>query len=148
MSIKTIFTPDYVHYEGVRPINIYLLRLIYFLMLVFVGSDSWISIVTHQGPWDHVRAVAFCVWASYSTLSVLGLIHPLRMLPIMIFMIGYKLLWLIVVAYPLWRANALAGSPAEEMTRVFLWIPLPIIAVPWKYVFQNYVMWSKEKLAA
>ena len=148
MSIKTIFTPDYVHYEGVRPINIYLLRLIYFLMLVFVGSDSWISIVTHQGPWDHVRAVAFCVWASYSTLSVLGLIHPLRMLPIMIFMIGYKLLWLIVVAYPLWRANALAGSPAEEMTRVFLWIPLPIIAVPWKYVFQNYVMWSKKKLAS
>ena len=148
MSIKTIFTPDYVHYEGVRPINIYLLRLIYFLMLVFVGSDSWISIVTHQGPWDHVKAVAFCVWASYSTLSVLGLIHPLRMLPIMIFMIGYKLLWLIVVAYPLWRANALAGSPAEEMTRVFLWIPLPIIAVPWKYVFQNYVMWSKKKLAS
>jgi len=148
MSIKTIFTPDYVHYEGVRPINIYLLRLIYFLMLVFVGSDSWISIVTHQGPWDHVRAVAFCVWASYSTLSVLGLIHPLRMLPIMIFMIGYKLLWLIVVAYPLWRANALAGSPAEEMTRVFLWIPLPIIAVPWKYVFQNYVMWSKKKVAS
>ena len=144
MSIKAIFTPDYAHYEGVRPINIYLLRLIYFLMLVFVGSDSWTSIVTHQGPWDHVRAVAFCVWASYSTLSLLGLIHPLRMLPIIIFMIGYKVLWLIVVAYPLWRANTLAGSPAEEMTYVFLWIPLPIIAVPWKYAFQNYVMWSKK----
>jgi hypothetical protein len=145
MSIKAILTPDYVRYEGVRPINIYLLRLIYFLMLVFVGSDSWTSIITHQGPWDHVRAVAFCVWASYSTLSVLGLIHPLRMLPLMIFMIGYKVLWLIVVAYPLWRANALAGSPAEEMTYVFLWVPLPIIAVPWKYVLQNYVMWSKKE---
>jgi hypothetical protein len=144
-TIKSIFSPDYEHYEGVRPINIYLLRLIYLLILVFVGSDSWRSIITHQGPWDHVRAVAFCVWASYSTLSVLGLIHPLKMLPIMIFVIGYKLLWLIVVAYPLWRADALAGSPAEEMTYVFLWVPLLIIAVPWKYVFQNYVMWSKAK---
>ena len=148
MSVKTLFTPDYVRYEGVRPIKIHLLRLIYLLMFVFVGSDSWISIVTHQGPWDHVRAVAFCVWASYSTLSVLGLIHPLRMLPIILFMIGYKVLWLVVVAYPLWRAGALAGSPAEEMTRVFLWIPLPILAVPWKYVFQNYVMWSKRKPAS
>jgi hypothetical protein len=148
VSVKTLFTPDYVRYEGVRPIKIHLLRLIYLLMFVFVGSDSWISIVTHQGPWDHVRAVAFCVWASYSTLSVLGLIHPLRMLPIILFMIGYKVLWLVVVAYPLWRADALAGSPAEEMTRVFLWIPLPILAVPWKYVFQNYVMWSKRKLAS
>jgi hypothetical protein len=148
MSIKRIFTPDYVHHDGVRPINIYLLRLIYLLMLVFVGSDSWTSIVTHQGPWDHVRAVAFCVWASYSALSLLGLIHPLRMLPIMIFMIGYKVLWLLVVAYPLWRAHALVGSPAEEMTYVFLWVPLPIIAVPWKYVFQNYIMWSRKQLAA
>lgn len=144
MSIQTVFIPDPVRYEGVRPINIYLLRLIYFLVLVFVGSDSWTSIIQHQGPWDHVRAVAFCVWASYSTLSILGVIHPLRMLPIMIFMIGYKVLWLLVVAYPLWRANALAGSPAEEMTHVFLWVWLPIIAVPWTYVFRTYVRWSKK----
>ena len=148
MSIKTIFTPDYRHYEGVRPINIYLLRLMYFLMLVFVGSDSWKAIITHEGPWDHLRAVAFCVWASYSTLSVLGLIHPLKMLPLMIFMIGYKLLWLVVIAYPLWRANALAGSPAEGLTYVFMWIPLPIIAVPWKYVFQNYVLPSRRRVVS
>lgn len=146
-SIKTLFKPGYERYEGVRPINIYLLRLIYFLMLVFVGSDSWRAIITHQGPWDHVRAVAFCVWASYSTLSVLGLIHPLKMLPIMIFMIFYKSLWLIVVAYPLWRANALAGSPAEEMTHVFLWVPVPIIAMPWKYAFQNYIYKPKKNMS-
>jgi hypothetical protein len=140
-----ILAPDYGHYDGVRPINIYALRLIYFLMLVFVGTDSWMGLIRHQGPWDPVRAVAVCVWAAYSTLSILGLIHPLRMLPIMVFMIFYKSLWLIVVAYPMWRAGTLAGTPAGEMTRVFLWIPLPIIAVPWKYFFRNYVMWSKTE---
>jgi len=145
MSIAAIFRPDHVRYEGVRPINIYVLRLFYFLILVFVGSDSWTAIINHEGPWDHVKAVAFCAWATYSTMSVLGLIHPLRMLPIMMFTIGYKTLWLIVVAYPLWRDNALAGSPAEAMTRVFLWAPVLAIAVPWGYVFRNYVMWSKKK---
>jgi hypothetical protein len=143
-SIKTLFTPDYVNYEGVRPINIYLLRLFYFLMVFFVASDSWTTIITHEGPWDRFRAMSICVWAAYSTLSVFGLIHPLKWLPIMIFMIFYKSLWLIVVAYPLWRANALAGSPAEEMTRVFLMVPLPIIAVPWKYVFENYIYKPKK----
>ncbi len=98
-----------------------------------------------QGPVGRFRAVAFCVWASYSTLSVLGLIHPLRMLPIMLFVIGYKAIWLATVAYPLWRAGTLAGSPAEEMTYVFLWLPLPIIAVPWAYVFRTYVMWPSRK---
>ena len=40
-----------------------------------------------------------------------------------IFMIFYKTLWVIVVAYPLWRAGALAGSPAEEMAHIFVWAP-------------------------
>jgi hypothetical protein len=146
MSIGSIFTSDASHYEGVRPINIYLLRLIYLLILLFVGSDSWMSIITHSGPWDHVRAVAFCAWAAYSTLCLLGVFHPLKMLPIMLFVLAYKVLWLFVVAYPLWRANALAGSPAEAMTYVFLWVPLMIIAVPWKYVFQNYVMGRTNKV--
>lgn len=143
-SIQRIFKPDYEHYEGVRPINIYLLRLLYFLMVVFVATESWTAIITHQGQWDHVKAVAFCVWAAYSTLSVLGLFHPLKWLPIVVFMIFYKSLWLLVVAYPLWRAGELAGSPAEEMTGVFLIIPLPIIAVPWKYFFQNFVLKPKK----
>ena len=143
--IKTIFTPDYVHYEGVRRINIYLLRLLYFLMFAFVGFDSWKTIITHQGPWDHVKAVAWCVWAAYTTLSFFGLINPLKWLPIVIFMIFYKTLWLIVVAYPLWRANALAGSPADEMAHIFIGAPFVALIVPWKYVFQNYVMWSNTK---
>src|SRR5471030_1189203 len=127
---KTLFTPDYGRYDGVRPINIYLLRLIYFLIAAFVATDSWTTVLKHQGPWDTVRAVAWCVWVAYPTMCVLGLIHPLRMLPIMIFAIFYKVLWLLVVAYPLWRAGTLIGSPAEELTRVFMWTPLPIIAVP------------------
>jgi hypothetical protein len=140
MFIKTLFTPDHARHEGVRPIQIHLLRLVYFLMAVFVATDSWTSILAHKGPWDPVRAVAFCAWASYSTLSVLGLIHPLRMLPLMLFMIGYKLLWLAVVAWPLWRTGTLAGSSAEAMTLVFLWIPLPMVAVPWGYVVRNFVL--------
>lgn len=140
MFLRKLFTPDHARHEGVRPIQIHLLRLVYLLMAVFVATDSWTSILKHEGPWDPVRAVAFCAWASYSTLSVLGLIHPLKMLPLMLFMIGYKLLWLVVVAWPLWRAGTLAGSSAEGMTLVFLWIPLPMVAVPWGYVVRNFVL--------
>ena len=146
-NIKTIFTPDYVRYEGVRPINIYLLRLFYFLMVFFVATDSWRGIITHEGPWDRFRAMSVCVWAAYTTLAVFGLIHPLRWLPIMIFMIFYKSLWLIIVAYPLWREGTLAGSPAEEMTYAFLGVPVAMIAVPWKYVFENFICKPKKKIS-
>jgi hypothetical protein len=148
MSVKAIFTPDHVRYEGVRPINIWALRLFYFLMAAFVATEAWRTLITHAGPWNQMRVLAFCVWATYPTLAILGLLHPLRMLPIMLFTIGYKSLWLLFFAYPLWRANALAGSPAEEMTYVFLWTPLLMIAVPWKYVYQTYVKWPTKQPAA
>ena len=138
-KILNIFKPDYEHYEGVRPINIYLLRILYFLMFAFVGFDSWNTIITHQGPWDHTKAVAWCVWAAYTTLSVFGLIRPLKWLPIVIFMVFYKTLWLIVVAYPLWRDGILAGSPADEMAHIFIGAPFIALIIPWKYVFINYI---------
>jgi len=143
-SIKSIFKPDYERYEGVRPINIYLLRLLFLLVAVFVASDSWSAILKHEGQWDHVRAAAVCMWASYSVLSVFGLISPLRWLPIVMFEIFYKIIWLAIVAYPLWSTNQLAGSPAEGMTRAFVWVILPIVAMPWPYAFRTYVWPSKK----
>jgi hypothetical protein len=52
--VETAFKPDYERYEGVRPIQIYGLRLGYVLMLVFVfvGYRSWTGIINHQGSWD------------------------------------------------------------------------------------------------
>ncbi|MBP6004509.1 MAG: hypothetical protein KA746_13835 [Pyrinomonadaceae bacterium] len=145
--IKYIFTPNHVKYDGVRPINIYLLRMFYFLMAGFVATDAWTGIVNHQGPWDPYRAMATCVWAAYATLGILGLIHPLKMLPIMVFMVFYKTLWLIVVAFPLWRSGTLAGSAAAEMTSAFIGVPAAMIAVPWIYFFKNFVLWSRAKPA-
>lgn len=137
--IKYIFTPNHEKYEGVRPINIYLLRVLYLLMPLGAGTEAWTVIATHEGPWDHTKAVAWCVWAAYPTLSIFGLIRPLRWLPIVIFMIFYKTVWLFVVAYPLWRAGTLAGSPPEEMAGVFIAAPFIALIVPWKYVLQNYI---------
>lgn len=137
--IRTLFLPDFKNHEGVRPVNIYLLRLVFLLTFVFVGMFSWSSILTHEGDWKPVTAVAFSVWASYSLLSLLGILRPLKMLPIIALQILYKGIWLLMVAYPLWEEGRLWGSDAENMTKDFLWIVLPIAAMPWKYFFSTYV---------
>jgi hypothetical protein len=138
-----IFQRD-AHHEGVRRINIYLLRLVYVLMFFVLGKDTWTQILTHQGPWQPTSAVAWTVWTAFATLAGLGIIRPLQMLPILLLEIFYKVLWLIIVAYPLWSKGTLAGSPAEEITSTFLWVILPIVAVPWGYVFVNYVYKPKK----
>jgi hypothetical protein len=138
--ILNLFKRDYEHYHGVLRINIYLLRLLFILVFFFVASDAWPHIFNHKGPWEKTNAAAWCMWASYSLISFIGIIRPLKLLPIVLFEIIYKITWLIIVAYPLWVRNELIGSPAEEMTRAFLWVVLPIIAMPWRYFFRTYIL--------
>jgi len=60
-----------------------------------------LDILTFQGEWDPAAAAAWSVWASYSLFAIPGIFYPLRMLPLVLLEILYKLIWLVVVAYPL-----------------------------------------------
>jgi hypothetical protein len=140
LSIKSIFGRDQSHWDGVPKINIYLLRLMFLLMIVFLGRQSWTHIFTFKGPWVPADAMNWCIWAAFATFAILGIINPLKMLPIVMLEVFYKVLWLLLVAYPLWHTNRLAGSSAEGMTDAFLWVVLPILATPWGYVFRRYIL--------
>jgi hypothetical protein len=139
-NVLSVFKRDFNHYDGVPRLNVYLLRLLFILMFLFVTYDSWSHILTHTGPWDNVNAAAWCMWGSYSIISFIGILWPLKMLPIVLFEIVYKVAWLVIVAYPLWIKNELIGSSAEGMTRVFLWVVFPIVAMPWRYFFRTYIL--------
>jgi hypothetical protein len=144
-DIKSIFKRDPHHYEGVRRVNIYLLRLLYALMFFMLGQTTWTEILTHQGPWEAHKAMAWCVWAGFATLAGIGIFHPLKMLPILLLEIFYKTLWLLIVAYPLWSKGTLAGSPSEGMASVFFPVFLVVLIVPWRYVFKRYSPFRRER---
>jgi hypothetical protein len=139
-AVFNIFRRDYKRYDGAPRINIYLLRILFTLMFLFVTYDSWTHIFNHNGPWDNINAAAWCMWGSYSAISIIGIVRSLKMLPIVLFEIVYKIVWLAIVAYPLRMKNELTGSPAEGMTRVFLWVVIPIVAMPWRYFFMTYIL--------
>jgi hypothetical protein len=140
-----IFKRDYDNYEGVPKINIYLLRLLFTLMFLFLSYDSWSHIIVHTGAWDVTDAAAWCMWGSCSIISFIGIIKPLKMLPIVLFEIVYKITWLLIVAFPLWAKNQLAGSPAAYTTNVFMLVILPILAMPWGYFYKNFILPTRRK---
>ncbi len=139
-SLLNLFKRDYERYDGVPPINIYLLRLLYTLMFLFLSYDSWAHILNHKGNWQATDATAWCVWLGYGAISWIGIIRPLKMLPVVLLEIVYKTAWLFIVAYPLWEKNELVGSPVEGTTNVFMLVILPIVAMPWRYFFRTYIM--------
>lgn len=138
-SLKAILQRDN-RYDGARRIHIYLLRLVYGLMFFVLGKDTWTHILIHRGNWNPDDAVAWCVWTAFATLAGIGIIRPLKMVPILLLEIFYKLLWLLIVAYPLWSTGKLVGSAAEGTTYAFLWVLLPIVAVPWSWVVRSFFL--------
>ena len=136
-SLKHIFQPS-SKYNDVRNINIYLLRGLFFLMAFVLGYEVWSYIFGHSGVWNSDDAVVYSVLAGFTVLSLLGLINPVKMLPLLLLEIFYKLLWLFLVAYPLWSTNQLTGSPMGKRTFAFSLVILAIIAVPWRHVYNTY----------
>jgi hypothetical protein len=120
---------------GVSLARLYVLRAMYALNLVFLGSDVWPGILSSDKVWDPTPGVAISFWAALSALSCLGLRYPLAMLPLLFLQLCYKAVWLFAVARPL----HFAGS-AKEMTTVFIaGLVLDVIVIPWPYVWSHYV---------
>jgi len=138
--MRKIFEPDFLKYEGVRRINIYLLKMVFLLMFLFLGMDAWSAIFSMRNEWNPAEAAAWCIWAAFAVLSIFGFLRPLIFIPLLLLEIVYKLIWLIIVAYPIWSTNSLVGSSAEKMTYAFLWVILPIIAIPWGYTIRKFLI--------
>lgn len=139
-----MFSADYQNFQGVRPISIYVLRVYFTLMFFMMGYTAWTEIFTHNGEWNPIKAVTWCVWAAYATISFIGFYNTLKMLPIVVFMVFYKALWLVVVAYPLWITDTLMSSPSEELANIFIWAMAALPFIPWKYFFTHYILPTKK----
>lgn len=143
MAIAGFFRSNPQRHDGVRPFNVWGLRLFYLLMLVFVAPSAWGVLLAHEGPWQPLSAVAWAVWATYPALAFFALFHPLRWLPLMFFTIGYKAVWLAFVAWPLWQAGTMDGSDAQPIAESFLALPLLVLVVPWGYAWRTYVVGTR-----
>jgi len=69
----------------------------------------------------------------------MGLRYPVRMLPILLFEVAWKLLWLGVIALPLWSQSKLQGATLDQTGRI-LWVVVIMAVIPWRYVLAQYVM--------
>ena len=126
---------------GVSTFRLYLLRIFYAMAVLMLGIDVWTEIFTHNQRWEPLPAVAFSFWGAFSLLALIGIVHPLKMLPLLILQFAYKLVWLLMVAYPLWSTDQIVGSSAEALTRAnSIGLILDVLIIPWSYVARHLVL--------
>jgi hypothetical protein len=144
MSSVSAFAPVSVDSPPeVSLFQLYLLRGAYLLLVVGLGLTVWPALIQHV-PW----APTLCPWqgvgnsllAALSLLAILGLRYPLKMLPLLLFEMTWKAIWLLGVALPVWMTHSQIGADmAQTIQACLMGIIFPIV-IPWRYVLASFAL--------
>ncbi|NRR31380.1 hypothetical protein HSX11_14460 [Oxalobacteraceae bacterium] len=127
--------------------RLYVLRAMYLLIVVGLGIVLWPGIIHPSHPWALKEGVVICMLGAFSALCVLGLRYPLQMLPVLMWELLWKGMWLSLVALPLWRADQLDGATMTTAIDCLVVVIVPFV-IPWGYVAKHYFKKPGERWRA
>lgn len=124
--------------------RLYTLRVAYLIMAGGLGIFVWPSVIHHTNQLAIARGAEMAMLAGLGAVAAMGLRYPVQMLPVLLFEVVWKAIYLIAFAYPAWSAHQVTAAMAEDIKAVsMVVILLPLI--PWRYVFTQYVMKRGER---
>jgi hypothetical protein len=124
--------------------RLYVLRAMYLLIVVGLALVVWPGFFHRNKPWAFGDGVIACMLVAFSALSLLGLRYPLQMLPLLLWELVWKTVWLGVVAWPMWQAGQMDGDTRANLFPCALVI-LVALAIPWRFVLDHYVRKQGER---
>ena len=123
----------------VSTFRLYLMRATYLLILVGLGFTIWPGVIHHAKAVELMDGVVSSLLAAVTVLAALGIRYPLKMLPLLLFELVWKSIWLIAFALPLWSAHQVDAETQETVKACLMGIVIFPIVIPWPYVLANYV---------
>jgi hypothetical protein len=119
--------------------RLYALRATYLLIAVGLGFTIWPGVLNPPANLEHYRGVVRSVLAAVSLLAVLGLRYPLTMLPLLLFELVWKTIWVVAIGLPLWRGDQFDPATLETWNACLMGLVLFPLVIPWRYVVETYV---------
>ena len=118
-------------------LRLYTLRACYLILAAGLGIYIWPSVISHTPQLAISRGIQISLLAGLGAISILGLRYPVKMIPILLFELLWKAIYLTAFALPLWRAHQITPAAAADISSVLVVvILLPLI--PWVYVWHEY----------
>ena len=122
--------------EGeVSLLRLYVLRVMYLVLVVGLGAMIVPELVSHElTSRGVIAALLGAVWL----LAILGLRYPLEMLPLLLFELAWKAIWMLFYGLPQWSAGRYPPTFAEDSFNIAFGAVL-LLVIPWGYVWRNFV---------
>lgn len=118
--------------------RLYLLRAMYLLIAVGLGVTIWPGIIA-PGNVSHMGSVVRAMLGALALASLLGLRYPVRMIPILLFELAWKVIWVVAFALPPWLLGELDPARTQTLFDCLVGVVLVPIAIPWGHVWRHYV---------
>jgi hypothetical protein len=115
------------------------MRAGYLLIAVGLAFTIWPQIIRHSTPWSLWHGVGCSLLGAVSILAVLGVRYPLQMLPVLMFELIWKLIWMVAVGLPLWSAGQMDPENWETAQNCLMGV-IFLFVIPWRYVLVNYLL--------
>ena len=125
--------------HDVSTVRLYLLRGMYLLIAVGLGSMIWPLVLDPPPNLEHMRGVAWSLFGALSLLAVLGVRYPLRMLPLLLFELTWKVIWVLAIGLPLWSAGRLDPAHSATLWECLMGVVVVPLVMPWRYVLHHYL---------
>lgn len=130
--------------NDVSLVRLYVLRAMYAFIVLGLGVFLWPGIIDPARHWELMEGQATCMLAAFSIVCLLGLRYPLQMLPILLWEVIWKTLWLILVPLPEWMSGHVDESLKPSIFAISM-VVIVYLAVPWPYVFRRYLRAPSER---
>jgi hypothetical protein len=108
-----------------------------------LGLTIWPLIISHNPELPRMTGVALALLGAIGLLSLLGLRYPLQMIPLLLFELAWKAIWLVAFALPRWLDGTLNERMRSTVSETSLGIVL-LVVIPWRYVYAHYVVKSGD----
>jgi hypothetical protein len=121
--------------EEVSLARLYVLRAMYLVLVVGLGAMIVPEILDHELT---SRGVIPSLLGAVWLLAFLGLRYPLAMLPLLMFELAWKAIWMLFYGLPQWASGQYPPTFAEDLFNIAFGAVL-LFVIPWAYAWRHYV---------
>jgi hypothetical protein len=116
--------------------RLYVLRATYLLLVVGLGAMIAPPLISHEPT---ARGVIPSLLGAVWLLAFVGLRYPLKMLPLLMFELVWKSIWLFDFGLAQWLSGQRPPTFADDFFNITMGVVLMPLVIPWGYVYRQYV---------
>lgn len=122
-----------------------LLRAFYLLITVGLAVTWGPGLLVHTDSWAQRQGVLGSLMIAVSVVCLMGLRYPLQMLPLLMWELTWKTIWILAIGYPLWLNDAVTPGVTENFLACLMGVVLTPLVLPWRYIAHHYFRKPAER---